>query len=172
MDRLRGIAEELRTGNANGWRLFWNEERHRRPREPKHENSCRDALLLLLRERLPRSADAQPEGHYADDRRADVRVACGDFHVPIEVKKDSHRDLWSAVRDQLLAHYTQDPATDGYGIYLVLRFGERGPPPPDGPPPRSAGELETRLTESLSPAGGPQGRRLRDRRHPAAARGG
>ena len=54
------------------------------------------------------------------------------------------------MRDQLLAHYTQDPATDGYGIYLVLRFGEGGPPPPDGPPTRGAGELEARLAESLS----------------------
>ena len=152
LDRLRDIAEEVRTGNANGWRLCWNEGRHRRPHEPKHENSCRDALLLVLRERLAGAADAQPEGHYANDRRADVRVACGSFHVPIEIKKDSHPDLWSALHDQLIARYTQDPATDGYGIYVVLRFGEGGPPPPDGPPPRSAGELETRLTGSLSAA--------------------
>ena len=151
-DRLREIAEEVRTANTNGWRLFWNEGRHRRPHEPKHENSCRDALLLLLRERLAGAADVQPEGNYANDRRADVRVARGSFQVPIEVKKDSHRDLWSAVRDQLLAYYTLDPATDGYGIYLVLWFGEGGPPPPDGPPPRGAGALETRLTESLSAA--------------------
>ena len=152
VDRLRGIAEEIRTSNTNGWRLFWNEGPHREPIAPKHENSCRDALLSRLRDRLPPAADAQPEGPYADDRRADVRVACGDFHVPIEVKKDSHRDLWSAVRDQLIARYAQDPATDGYGIYLVLWFGEDGPPPPDGPPPRSAGELEMRLTGSLSAA--------------------
>ena len=152
MDRLGKIADEVRTGNTNGWRLFWNEGQHRRPHEPKHENSCRDALLLLLRERLARAADAQPEGNYANDRRADIRVARGSFQVPIEIKKDSHPDLWSALHDQLIAHYTRDPATDGYGIYLVFRFGEGGPPPPDGPPPRSAGELETRLTESLSAA--------------------
>lgn len=152
LDRLRDIAGKVRTGNANGWRLFWNEGQHRRPHQPKHESSCRDALLLLLQERVAGAADAQPEGHYANDRRADIRVACGNFHVPIEIKKDSHRDLWSAVRDQLLAYYAQDPATDGYGIYLVLWFGEQGPPPPDGPPPRSAGELEARLTESLSVA--------------------
>ena len=72
--------------------------------------------------------------------------------MPIEVKKDSHRDLWSAVRDQLIAHYARNPATDGYGIYLVLWFGESGPPPPDGPPARSAGEFEARLAESLSAA--------------------
>ena len=152
LDRLRDIAEEVRTDNTNGWRLFWNEGQHRRPHEPKHENSCRDALLLLLRERLAGAADAQPEGNYANDRRADIRVARGSFQVPIEIKKDSHPDLWSALHDQLIAHYTLDPATDGYGIYLVFRFGEGGPPPPDGPPPRSAGELETRLTESLSAA--------------------
>ena len=144
---------KLRTGNANGWRLFWNEERPRRPVAPKHEDSCRDALLLLLRERLPRSVDAQPEGRYANDRRADVRVACGDFQVPVEIKKDSHRDLWSAMRNQLLAHYTQDPATDGYGVYLVFWFGANGtPPPPDGPPPRCGRELERRLSESLTAA--------------------
>ena len=150
LDRLRDIAEQIQTGNTNDWRLFWNEKPHREPIAPKHENSCRDALLSRLRERLPPAADGQPEGHYANDRRADIRVACGVFHVPIEIKKDSHRDLWSALHDQLIAHYAQDPATDGYGIYLVFRFGEGGPPPPDGPPTRSAGELEARLTESLS----------------------
>ena len=156
-DRLRETAAEIRTGNTNDWRLFWNEGPHREPIAPKHENSCRDALLSRLRERLPRAVDAQPEGQYANDRRADLRVACGDFQVPVEIKKDSHRDLWSALRDQLLAHCAQDPATDGYGIYLVLCFGENGPPPPEGPPPRSALELRTRLAESLSVA---QARRI------------
>ena len=82
-----------------------------------------------------------------------MRVACRDFQVPIEIKKNTHRNLWSAMHNQLLAHYAQDPATDGYGIYLVFWFGADGtPPPPDGPPPRSAGELERRLTDSLSAA--------------------
>ena len=157
VDRLREIAAEIRTGNTNDWRLFWNEGPHREPSAPKHENSCRDALLPRLRERLTPAVDAQPEGQYANDRRADLRVACGDFQVPVEIKKDSHRDLWSALRGQVLAHYAQDPATDGYGVYLVLWFGEKGTPPPDGPPPRNAQELETRLAESLSVA---QARRI------------
>ena len=153
MHRLQEIAVELRTDNTNGWRLFWNEGPHREPVSPRHENSCRDALLLLLRERLVPVVDVQPEGRYANDRRADIRVACHGFQVPIEIKKNSHRDLWSAMYDQLLAHYTQDPATDGYGIYLVFWFGTNDtPPPPDGPPPRCGRELEGRLTESLSAA--------------------
>ena len=150
-DRLREIAVQIQTGNANDWRLFWNEGPHREPVASKHENSCRDVLLRLLRERLPPAVDAQPEGGYANDRRADIRVACRDFQVPIEIKKNSHRDLWSAMRDQLLAHYTQDPATNGYGIYLVFWFGaDRTPPPPDGSPPRRGREFATRLAASLS----------------------
>ena len=172
VDRLGDIAEELREGNTNGWRLFWNEGPHRRPHEPKHENSCRDALLLLLRERLAGAADAQPEGNYANNRRADVRVACGDFHVPIEVKKDSHRDLWSALHDQLIAHYTRDPATDGYGIYMVFRFGEGG-----SPAPRRSAAPQRRRTRSAADRvavddGGAPDLRLRDRRRQAEARGG
>ena len=171
LDRLRDIAEEVRTGNANGWRLCWNEGRHRRPHEPKHENSCRDALLLVLRERLAGAADAQPEGHYANDRRADVRVACGSFHVPIEIKKDSHPDLWSALHDQLIARYTQDPATDGYGIYVVLWFGAGGPPPPGRPAAPQRRRTRNASDRVAARGGGAPGLRLRDRRQPAARRG-
>ena len=59
--------------------------------------------------------DAQPEGQYAGDKRADIRVSYEDFNVPVEVKKSRHPDLWSAARNQLIAKYTSDPATRGYG---------------------------------------------------------
>ena len=44
---------------------------------------------------------------------------------PVEIKKNSHRKVWSAVENQLLPRYTNDPATGGLGIYLVLWFGAR-----------------------------------------------
>ena len=151
-DRLREIARRIRTGNTNDWRQYWNEDSHGRPQEPKPENSCRDALLSALRERLPPGVDAQPEGQYANNTRADIRVSCADFNLPVEIKKSSHRDLWSAMKNQLIAQYTTDPATGGYGIYLVFWFGrEKCQPGPAGRP-TSADELEKRLREALSPA--------------------
>ena len=154
-DRLDEIAQQVRTGNDNGWRPYWNEGEYRRPTEPKHEDSCRDALLGALRQRLPREVDAQPEGRYANDRRADIRVACGDFQIPVEIKKHCHRDLWSALRNQLIAQYTSDSATGGCGIYLVFWFGDtagcRLPPPPSGPRPESPDELKARLEDDLTP---------------------
>ena len=156
-DRLDEIAQRIRTDNDNGWRPYWNEGKHRRAAEPKHEDSCRDALLGVLRQRLPHEVDAQPEGRYANEGRADIRIACRDFQIPVEIKKHGHRDLWSALRNQLLAQYTFDPATGGCGIYLVFWFGEdenaersRLPPPPSGSRPESPDELKARLEDDLT----------------------
>ena len=152
MDRLQELARDIRRGNTDGWLQYWNADSHGRPEDPRHEDRCRDALLDALRQRLPERVDAQPEGHYANDKRADIRVSCGDFQVPVEIKKNSHQQLWSALRNQLIDQYTTDPATGGYGIYLVFWFGRKGtPPPPTGPPPATAEELQERLEATLSP---------------------
>ncbi len=155
-DRLDEIAREIRNDDANGWRPFWNEDEHRHPETPKHEESCRDALLMQLRHRLrEHDVEVQPEGRYANDKRADLRLSCRDFQVPVEIKKNGHPRLWSALHDQLMSQYTRDPATDGYGIYLVLWFGEgqgrRMPPPASGSRPAGPGALKRRLEEELTP---------------------
>ena len=151
VDRLREIAMRIRTGNTDDWRQYWNEDSYGRPQETKPENSCRDALLSDLRHCLPPGMDAQPEGQYANDKRADIRVACRDFQVPIEIKKSNHPKLWSAIRTQLSAQYTIDPATGGYGIYLVFWFGLKHCRPGPTGLPKSAAELEERLRDTLSP---------------------
>ena len=150
------MGGRIRNDNANGWRPFWNEDPCSRVgTTPKHEESCRDALLGELRRWLPGEVDAQPEGRYANDKRADIRVSCRDFHIPVEIKKNLHPNLWSALRGQLIARYARDPATDGYGIYVVLWFGKidgrRPPSPPSGGPPRDPGALRRRLQDTLKP---------------------
>ena len=153
-DRLDEIAQRIRTGNDNGWRSYWNEGQHGHADKPKDEDSCRDALLGVLRQRLPQEVDAQPEGRYANEARADIRIACGDFQIPVEIKRHCHPRLWSALRNQLIEQYTTDPATGGCGIYLVLWFGEtagrRMPPPPSGSRPEGPDGLKARLEEGLT----------------------
>ena len=151
VDRLDEIAASLRTRNSDEWRHYWNEDQYARPCKPKPENSCRKALLSVLQKRLPPSVDAQPEGMYASDRRADIRVACNGFHIPVETKRDNHRQLWSAIRSQLIEGYANDPATGGYGIYLVFWFGRGGTPrSPSGLRPAGPDELREQLEASLS----------------------
>lgn len=152
VDRLRDISDRMRGGNSDPWRKYWNEDEYGRPTIPKHENSCRDALLDALQSRVPAEVDAVREGSYAADRRADIRVSSGAFNVPIEIKKNSHVDLWSALRGQLMSRYTTDPATYGHGIFLVLWFGkDKTTRPPDGESPKTPDELEERLAADLTP---------------------
>ena len=150
LDRLSSIATTIQTGNTDDWRQYWNEDSYGRPLSPKHEDSCRDALLSQLRAQLPDGVDAQPEGHYAGDRRSDIRASCTGFNVPVEIKKDAHRDVWSALRSQLVELYTRDSETSGYGIYLVFWFGNGDlQAPPNGVRPATPAEMERRLTQTL-----------------------
>ena len=118
-----------------------------------HEDHCRDRLLSDLRIRVePLGIDAAPEGHYADEKRSDIRISYDGFNVPVEIKKSKHRNLWSAIRDQLIKKYTRDPGADGHGIYVVFWFGrEHCQPPESGLRPSNAAELEERLRDTLSP---------------------
>ena len=71
--------------------------------------------------------------------------------VPVEIKKDRHPDLWSAIRTQLVSRYTRDPGAEGYGIYLVFWFGEgKCPSPESGTVPKHPAELEKRPRATLS----------------------
>ena len=118
------------------------------------EDACRDHLLSDLQEKLkPLGIDAQPEGQYVNDKRADIRVAHGGFNVPIEVKKNSHRKLWSALHNQLIAKYTMDPDTNGYGVYLVFWFGPEYTKTPhdEHGRPDNPEEMKQWLEASLSP---------------------
>ena len=152
-DHLDKIARKIRGGSTSDWRQYWNVDQYNRPKCEKPEDACRDNLLSDLQNRLEQlDIDAQPEGRYTNDKRSDIRVYFGGSNVPVEIKKNSHQELWSSLRNQLIAQYTIDPNTDGYGIYLVFWFGkDRTPPPPSGTRPANAEELKERLEATLSP---------------------
>lgn len=155
VQHLRDIAQDDRDDNTTGYLRYWNVDSHGRPTDPRPENECRDRLLELLRERLrPTKVDTQPEGEYRENKRADIRVSfggIGGFNVPIEIKRNRHKDIWKALRDQLMAHYVRDPGAKGYGIYLVFWFGGNGMPiaADGGTRPGNAQELENRLRATL-----------------------
>lgn len=157
-DHLRDLARKIRDDSTNDYRQYWSlDESNKKPLRSKPENDCRDALLSDLAERLGRlGVDAIKEGYYAEEKRADIRVSSGGaagFNVPIEIKKDSHDDLWRAMHEQLIKRYTRDPGTDGFGIYLVFWFGGKNMPlPQSGKKPRNAAELEEQLRSMLTQA--------------------
>jgi len=154
LDILDDIARNIRQDNDDGFRAFWNVENKQRTSQ-REENLCRDALLTRLHARLdPLGIDCQPEKDHANDKRADLSLSyLAKFELPIEIKRDSNDTLWSALRDQLIRQYAIAPRASGYGIYLVLWFGEKGMPraTDGGKKPRSPEELRARLEAQLDP---------------------
>lgn len=149
VDHLTQLAGEIRNGSTNDYRQYWANN------EPKLENDCRDALLSDLKQRLATvGVAAEREGNYADDKRADIKVIASPHHIPIEVKRETHPDLWKAIGSQLIAKYGRESASDGYGIYLVFWFsGKLMPAAGDGGnKPKTPQELQLRLTATIPEA--------------------
>lgn len=146
LDHLRDVEARLHGDDTNGLLLFRRDDRE----TPKTENECRDILLDRMRNRLLNlGVNLEKEGQAAQDTRADMRAEYFQpdrrFTVPIEIKKEDHRELWSAWRTQLRT-YTLDPASEGVGIYLVLWFGLNPRATPAGERPTTP----QRLIELLS----------------------
>ncbi len=158
LDALEKLADQIRNGSTSAWRQYWDwDQKLRSPSNPKPENDCRDILLSHLSSKLEvYQVDAQPEGNYADDRRADIRISYGSgIAIPIEIKKNLHIDLWRGITEQLVPKYTRDPKSDGYGIYLVFWFGADRKymrvVSPDGDTPEEPNELKFLLERRLDP---------------------
>lgn len=151
MDELDAVAHQLRS-NLDEHKFFWNETNGKID-SPKWEESCRDVLLRLLRPRLEvRGISAEPEAHMAHDKRVDIAVQQGSIKLVIELKRSSHVDLWTAIRNQLIAFYTSAPGARGYGIYGVFWHGVGAgvTASPEKILPQSAAELKTQLEACIA----------------------
>ena len=150
-DRLEQLGRDIRHGTTDDWRQFWNEDEYGRPTKPKREESCRDALLSDLRKLLPSGVDPQREAVYARGNKSDIRVFFDGHAIPVEIKKDYNPKLWRAIANQLIPQYTIAPESSGFGIFLVLWFGQgKTPLPPTGRRPKTPEELCARLEEQLT----------------------
>lgn len=152
LSHLDDIAHELRHANDDGYRAFWN-VKNSQPTERREENLCRDILLTRLRSRLnAHGISIAPEYDHAGDKRADLYLDYrNQLSLPIEIKRDDHRDLWSAMRNQLIAQYVHAPKSAGHGIYLVFWFGEahRLRSSPNREKPVTPDELKRKLEAQL-----------------------
>lgn len=118
LELLDQVQKRIYADPADPWRGFYTDDG-----EPHNEERCRDQLLTMLGVR-PESIDLMPEGHLADDNRADIIASLAGMREPIEIKGQWHSDLWHAADTQLDRLYATDYAAERRGIYLVLWFGQ------------------------------------------------
>lgn len=156
LEHLDELIKHIRDGASNTYRFFWDSHPDK-TRTPKIENECRNILKDLLEPRLlPHRAYFDKEAHFVEDKRSDLCVRFDGWRLPIEIKQDSYREkgrnIWNALRLQLIDQYLRGPDTGGYGIYVVLWFGGKGMvSSPAGRRPSNPAELEAQLMELLEP---------------------
>lgn len=154
---LRDLIRNIRFGNTDTYKIFWNEDSYARIQKPKVEESCRDRLIELLKPGFePIEVLVEPEGHMSIDKRADIVLLSPGKKLPLELKRDYHKDLWTACQNQLERLYARDPDASGYGIYVVFWFGDRRTTNIPTPPkhikrPETPEALETSLRSLINP---------------------
>lgn len=150
MMKLEEVAKDIQDGHTSGWQAYWTSETD--SPKPQHENFCRNRLLDKLEPLLTMlNIHVDSESLHVNDTHSDIRFSCNGFSVPVEIKKNNHRDLWTAIRNQLIAKYARDPKADGYGIYVVLWLGkELCKITKSGMQPENPDQLRQCLLETLS----------------------
>lgn len=146
LDHLNELAHDIRHSSTDNYDQYWDGN------TPKVENSCRNVLLSHLKTRLNLlGVTAEQEGTYADQKRADIKISCGALHIPIEIKGNRNKDLWKAIPEQLIAKYSREHASAGYGIYTIFWFGGNNMPTAGdgGNKPKTPQELQERLTATI-----------------------
>jgi len=147
VDHLTQLIRQIRDSDTDDYDQYWDGD------SPKSEERCRNALLSALKLRLASlDISAQPERHHADKKRADIEVASGLIHIPLEAKGEWHKDVWKAIGNQLIAQYCREPASDGYGIYLVFWFTGDLKASDGGIRPKTPQDLQQRLTATVPEA--------------------
>ena len=114
---LEAAQARIRSSPDDAWRGFYDDAG-----QPRDEERCRDHLLTIIGLH-PEGIDLMPEGHLANDRRADIIAQRPGLRLPIEIKGQWHSEVWRAADSQLNRLYAADYAADRRGIYLVLWFG-------------------------------------------------
>ena len=153
MQHLSDVEKRIRGDESNILRPFWREGAKQGLR-PQVENACRDQLRALLQPVLASGGVLlNKEAQHANDTRADLRAESlvdGRWRVvPVEIKREDHKEVWSAWQHQLDGRYTTHQAADGVGTYLVLWFGHRPRPHPVAGTPKDAPDMERCLRDLI-----------------------
>ena len=148
-DRIERLQERIRGSNTDMWEAYWDGTR------PRDENFCRDRMIEHLSRQLPASIRLEPEAHMPRGKRADFVLTRNELKLPVEIKRQWHRNVWDAAIDQLAEKYAVDWQAEGRGVYIVLWFGDtrKLPAHPDGlEQPRTPEALRRMLKDRLPEA--------------------
>ncbi|HEY8906778.1 MAG TPA: hypothetical protein VIM63_12140 [Rhodoferax sp.] len=158
LETLQTLQQTLHNSDTNRLNRFWTvDAAGKRPQAPhRPEPECRNAIAEWLRADLKDfDISVAIENQHGAQNQSDIvlRVQTAthqEMLLPIEVKGDWNRDLWTAASKQLAKQYASEPRCHHQGIYLVLWLGsKRGtaakPKPHPNQPTHTPADLQAHL---------------------------
>lgn len=158
LDELQSLQKTLRNSDTNRLNRLWSVDTAGKRPQPPHrpEPECRNAIAEWLRADLSAmDISVSIENQHGAQNQSDIVLqvrtpAHEDMLLPIEIKGDWNRDLWTAASRQLAQQYASEPRCHGQGIYLVLWLGsnrgkEAKPKPHPNHPTHTPEDLQKRL---------------------------
>jgi hypothetical protein len=129
---LAQLQKKIANNPTNLINRFWTVDSNGRRPLPSHrpEPECRNVLADELEAMLKGiGITVLPESQHGAQNQCDIALHVAIDHgqemlLPIEVKGDWNRDLWTAPEKQLAAKYASDLRCTSLGIYLVLWLGK------------------------------------------------
>ena len=151
-DRIEQLRKAMRASGTNMWAAYWTHDAR-----PRDEDFCRDRLIEHISGPLPQAFRFVPEARMPLGKRADIGLTRNALTLPVEIKGQWNRNVWSAASNQLDAKYAVDWQAEGRGTYIVLWFGDvpnkQLPRHPDRlPSPGTPDELQQMLIDGLPEA--------------------
>lgn len=114
--RLSELKKTIEDNRDNDKDSFYNQDG-----SSKDEECCRDIILRRLKDRYRNDLDMAKERYEANNRvDINVRYNVEDFEIQIECKKDSNRELYTSIKNQLIDKYFSSNVQ--HGIYLIFNF--------------------------------------------------
>jgi hypothetical protein len=114
--RLKQIKEEIANNRDNEKELFYAGDK------AKIENDCRDVVYMKLQDRY-KELTLTKERQEANNR-VDINVKDQKYEIQIECKRDTNKELYNSIKDQLIDKYLYDGSVE-YGVYLVFSFDKK-----------------------------------------------
>lgn len=153
LDMLENLQIKISSGQTSDYRTYWKHidlSTSDKPLYiPHEENDCRNLIaspLELLFDNY--EINIHPEGFRSSDKRCDLLVISENIAIPVELKGQWHSDVYKAAFTQL-QEYTKEPRAKGFGVYIVLWFGDctKKPASYRGKKPSTIEEMKSMLQE-------------------------
>ncbi len=152
LELLTELQDKIYGNETDSYKVFFKDVKNR---ISQGENDCRDRLADLIKPYIEQYGfSLDTEADMPNDKRADLVIRNSQMQLPIEVKGQWHKDLWTAMNDQLGKLYLKEYQSQGQGIYLVFYFGDNASKKltkdkVNNYSPKNAQELQEHLTACI-----------------------